>query len=82
MAKIVWNRTAFKAIRTSAAVERELLRRAQKIAAAAGEGFDADSGITGGRGRARAAVWTATPEARRRNATDNTLLRSLSAGQD
>ena len=78
---IKWNRDAFKAIRTSAAVERELLRRAEKIAQACGDGFEADSGITGGRGRARAAVWTASREARKRNASENALLRNLDAGR-
>lgn len=79
--KIKWNRSAFRAIRTSAPVERELLRRAQKIRQAAGRGYEADSGITGGRGRARAAVWTATNKARIDNGRNQTLLRALDAGR-
>lgn len=79
--KIKWNRSAFRALRTSAPVERELLRRAQKIRQAAGQGYEADSGITGGRGRARAAVWTATNKARIDNGRNQTLLRALDAGR-
>ena len=79
--KIKWNRNAFRELRSSPEVRAELERRAAAIARASGDGFEYDSGITGGRGRARASVWTSSSSARRRNARENTLLRNLDRGR-
>jgi len=59
---------------------RELLRaKAERIAAAAGEGFEASSMI--GKTRARASVITATRAARLAEATDRTLTMAIDAGR-
>ena len=79
MARIVWNRKAFEALRRSPGVAADLRRRADAIASAAGDGFVAESGQ--GRSRARAAVIATTYQARRRSAADNVLVRSLDAGR-
>lgn len=75
--KFKWRNAAFREIRTLPSVRRELERRARKIASDAGPGFGSDSGVTGGRGRARAAVYPTTAEAARDNAANNSLLRAL-----
>lgn len=79
--RIKWNRDAFRAIRTSPEVAGELAARGQRIADAAGPGYLAESGITGGRGRARTAVFTSDGQSIRDNAENQTLLRSLDAGR-
>ena len=79
MARIVWNLKGFEALRRSPGVAADLRRRAEAIASAAGDGFVAESGQ--GRSRARAVIIAASPKARRRNAADNVLLRSLDAGR-
>lgn len=79
--KIKWKSGVFRELRTLPEVQAELARRGGRIAAAAGDGYDSESGITGGRGRARTAVFTATGEAVRDNARNHSLLRALSAGQ-
>ena len=79
MARIVWNRRGFEALRRHPAVLANLRSRADRIAAAAGDGFVAQSGQ--GKTRARAAVIAATYQARRRTSKDNTLLRALDAGR-
>ena len=56
-----------------------LLRKAEKIAAACGEGYVARGGPVGQ--RARAAVLTMTHGARHDNAENNTLVRNLDAGK-
>lgn len=48
---------------------------AREIASRAGQGFEVDSSI--GRTRARATVFTATTEARRKQAKEHTLQKSL-----
>lgn len=63
----------------SPAVKADLKRRADRIAAAAGPGFEAS--VVSGRNRARASVITATPEARLAEARDHVLLRALDAGR-
>ena len=72
-----WRNAAFREVRTLPSVRRELERRARKIASDAGPGFESDSGVTGGRGRARASVYPATAKAARDNAANNSLLRAL-----
>lgn len=60
-------------------VEADLARRARRIAAVAGDGMEADSAI--GSSRARAAVVTATYEARAAEAESGALTRALDAGR-
>lgn len=61
-------------------VLHDLRRRAEAVAAAAGEGFEADTFV--GRNRARAGVITATPAAMEAEARDHTLIRALDAARD
>lgn len=77
--RIKWNMAAFRALRTAPGVTADLSRRAERVAAACGDGFVART-TPGTRGRSRAAVITASPDAIRRNARDNTLVRNLRAG--
>lgn len=60
-------------------VAEDLKRRADNIAAAAGDGMEVDTGV--GRNRARASVRTATPEAVEAEATSRALTRALDAGR-
>jgi hypothetical protein len=55
-------------------------RRAQRIAAAAGEGMEAKP-ATPRRNRARAAVVTESWDAKRAEATDRALTRAIDAGR-
>lgn len=80
--KIVWRRGAFRELRSLPPVLAELEDRGRRIAAAAGDGYEASSArVTGGRGRGRVSVRTATSAARRREARDHTLLKALGAGR-
>jgi tRNA A37 threonylcarbamoyltransferase TsaD len=63
----------------SAAVQADLKRRADRIAAAAGPGMVAS--VQPGRNRARASVITATQRAREAEARDRALTRALDAGR-
>lgn len=76
---IKWERNAFTDILKSGAVRADVRRRAERVAAAAGPGFDAVSSI--GLTRARAAVITSDHEALIRNSRENTLIRALEAGR-
>lgn len=58
----------------------DLEARARRIASAAGPGMEVDSGVTSG-GRARAAVFTATPEAIRNERGRKALTRAIDAGR-
>ena len=60
-------------------VRADMERRARNIAAAAGEGFEADAYV--GRNRARGDVFTATVEAMRAEAEDMALTRAIDAGR-
>lgn len=60
-------------------VRAELERRAQAIAAAAGEGMEASVEI--GANRVHASVITATPDAMIAEAADRALSRALEAGR-
>lgn len=79
-ARIVFNRKAFQQLRTLDSVQKDLIERAERIAAAAGEGH-----VVGEpqppRNRARAAVIASTAQARAENARNSTLLRALDAGR-
>ena len=77
-ARIRWRRGAFAEIRSLPAVVAEVNSLAAGVADRAGDGYEARAAtISGGRVRARAAVVTATAEARRDQATNHTLERSL-----
>ena len=79
--KVSWNMRAFRELRTSPEMRAQVAGAAQTLARAAGEGFEATPvEITGGRGRARAAVVTATPRAMASNAKHHTLTRVLKGG--
>ena len=78
-AKVKLSNKAFRELRTSPAVRAEIMRRAEAVAAAAGDGFQAVESAP--RNRARAAVVPVTVEAARKNARENTLLHALDAGR-
>lgn len=78
--KIRYNRNAFREIRLMPEVAAEVHRRAERIAGAAGEGYEAFP-TQAPRNRARAAVVTTSMRAIRDNARNQTLLRSLDAGR-
>ena len=78
--KIKFNRNAFREIRLLPEVAADVHDRAERVAAAAGEGFDAFP-TQAPRNRARAAVVTTSMKAIRQNARNNTLLRALDAGR-
>ena len=81
--KLRWNMPGFRALRTSPKMLQNLQKRAERIADKAGPGFmAAPVGVTGGRGRGRAAVVAATRNANRKNAKDHTLVKNLDAGSD
>lgn len=67
------------AILQSVRVREDLLSRARRMAAVAGPGMEVESEV--GPGRARAQVRTATSAARRREARDKALTRSIDAGR-
>jgi hypothetical protein len=87
MARFKLDRNAYRAIRTSPLVVAEISRRAHLIAAAADRAADdpgghfVDSGITGGRGRARSAVITATNKSKAKEAVHRTLTTAFNAGR-
>lgn len=77
--KVTLNRSGIRALLRSTEVENDLRRRAERIAAAAGDGMEADSSI--GANRARASVRTATFEAMRAEADGRALSAALDAGR-
>lgn len=77
--KIRWNRKAFAQLRKERGVMRDLIHRGQAIQAAAGLEYEV-SPFTG-KNRARVSVAAVTPEARRKNAKSNDLIRGLDAGR-
>lgn len=79
--RLEMNMAGFKAVRTDPNVLANLQARASRIASAAGVGFATDSEITGGRGRARAVVYTGTFEAKKAEAVDQSLTRAIDAGR-
>lgn len=74
-----WNRKAAAEILKSPAVLADVRARADRVAAAAGPGFEASSMV--GRNRARASVRADTFSARVRNSRQNILIRALEAGR-
>lgn len=79
LTKLEFNREGFDAVRKSPEVQADLRRRAELIAAAAGEGNEVNTHV--GAHRARASVRTETYEARRAEAVDKTLTSALDAGR-
>lgn len=79
---MVWRRGAFADVRTMPGVMAEVDRRLERIAAAAGPGFEIRRARrTGGRVRARGSVGTTDIRSQRRNARDHTLIKALRAGR-
>lgn len=78
--RIKFNVKGFRELRTSPAVQADIRRRAERVAAAAGEGVEVLP-VRTPRNRARALVGPVTSEAARRTARDNSLIRALQAGR-
>ena len=77
--RIEVNSAGIQALLKSSEVQEFLKAKADRIAAAAGEGMEATSRI--GRTRARASVVTATRAARRAEAVDRSLTKAIDAGR-
>lgn len=79
MARIKWRLKGFEELRRAPGVRADLKTRAERIAAAAGEGYEPF--VTEGKSRSRGAVVTTTNAAKRDSARNNSLIRSLDAGR-
>lgn len=77
--RIKWNVKAFRELRLEPGVIADLGERAERIASAAGVGYEPST--FEGRNRGRASVITADFAARRDNARNQSLLRALDAGR-
>ncbi|KQY58317.1 hypothetical protein ASD11_01225 [Aeromicrobium sp. Root495] len=77
--RIKMNDQGVRDVLRSEGVRADLLRRAQAMADAGGEGMEASSEV--GQIRARATVRTATPDAMRAEAEDRALTRAIDAGR-
>lgn len=77
--RIVVNRKGIRELLRSTEVQRDLRRRAESIAAAAGPGHAVETEV--GPNRARAAVVTDSIDAMVAEATSRTLTRALDAGR-
>lgn len=78
--KIKLNLAGFQRLRTSSEMDRAILARAQRVATAAGDGFEAKQ--SPGANRARAVVVPATFEAALESAKNpSTLIGALNAGR-
>lgn len=78
--RVVFNRAAFRRIRTSPRVVADMARRAEKGAQSAGSGYVAAT-TSAPRNRARAAILAVSPEAKADNARNNTLIRALDSAK-
>lgn len=78
--RLSFNSRGFRALLTNPAVQRDLEARAQRVASAAGEGYEALP-LQPPRRRAHVIVAPVTGDADRDNAENNTLLRALDAGR-
>lgn len=78
-ARIKLNNKGFRELRKDPNVKADLMRRARKVAEAAGDGFGASE--SPGKNRARATVGTRSYKGRKRQARDNVLQRALNAGK-
>lgn len=74
------NLRGFRELRKNAAAAADLRRRAEKVAADAGPGFEVRESPS--RNRTRFVVVPTTDEARRANRDSYAILRALSAGAD
>ncbi len=79
MGRTVIHNERIRDLMRSDAARAALERRARAIAAACGDGYEAEADIESN--RASAAVYTATAEARADNAENHTILRNLDAGR-
>lgn len=77
--RIEVNSAGIRSILQSPEVQSMLREKAERIAAAAGDGMEASSTI--GATRARASVVTATKEAREAEANDRALTSAIDAGR-
>lgn len=77
--RIEINSAGIQALLKSEEVQSLLMAKAQRIAAAAGEGMEASSMV--GKTRARASVITATRAARKAEAVDRSLTKAIDAGR-
>lgn len=77
--EVVLNSPGVQELLQGQEVRRELLRRAEAVARAAGPGHR--SQVERGRDRQRAAIWTDTMAARSSEANDHTLTRALDAAR-
>lgn len=77
--KVKLNNAAVRELLRSPEVLAELQRRADLIAAAAGDGFEVDAST--GPQRARASIRTGTYPARKAEAVDHVLTAALDAGR-
>lgn len=77
--RVEMNRDGVSQLLKSAEVMADLQARAERMAAAAGPGFEVDVRV--GRTRARASVRTGTFEAVLAEATDRALTRAVDAGR-
>lgn len=77
--RITMNKPNIRKLLRSPEMLADLERRAERIAAAAGPGFEVDSEV--GPNRARAAVIARTGEARHAEATRRALTQAIDAGR-
>lgn len=77
--KIRFNYDGFNAVRRSEGVKQDLQARAERIAAAAGPGFETRATINPG--RAGVLVYAESYEAAVAEATDKALTRAIDAGR-
>ena len=77
--KLELNRAGIGALLKDPGLASVVIRAAGKIANAAGDGFKYEPSL--GSNRARATVWADSPQARRRQAKEHTLEKSIDAGR-
>lgn len=73
--RIKLNRSGVRQLLRSAEMREICDEKAAAIAARCGEGYE--HGAYTGKNRANASVWAETPQARRDNAENNTILRAM-----
>ncbi len=73
--KIELNSAGIRELLRSEEMQKLLEEQAEAVAGRCGAGYEHDTYLTGG--RAVASAFTATPEAKRDNLENNTLLRGL-----
>lgn len=78
--KIVWDQAGFEKLRQDPTIQKDIVRRARAIAAAAGDGYEVRE-PTQYPNRDRAAIITATDRARKDNSRNMTLVKALRAGR-